>query len=146
MKDTRDLKDKLILLAWITGLLLLISCLWILTLPLQTNYLLRTVNNVLTDNNDSRRLSVYIAGKGSNPGLFGYWYSMHNSSDLMFVFTVFQNGILVPLGAVVSANGNVLELIPLSEHSVQIFDRLPQSVIQMYVRRIEGSAMEGRQR
>ena len=62
------------------------------------------------------------------------------------MFPVFQNGILIPLGAVVSPDGDVQEIIPLSAHSVQIFDRLPQSVIQMYVRRIEGSAMEGRQR
>jgi hypothetical protein len=65
---------------------------------------------------------------------------MHNSPDFVFVFTVFQNGILVPLGAVVSANGSVQEILPLSAHAAQTADNLPQSVLQMYIRRIEAAA------
>jgi hypothetical protein len=132
------MKDKVILFAWITGLLLLISMLWILTGPLQTNYLLRTVNNVFTNNNDTRRLSAYVRQKVPRAGLFGYWFSMHNSQDKMFVFTVFQDGILIPIGAVVSANGTVEEIMPLSAHAVQTFSRLPDSILQIYVSRIEG--------
>ena len=131
------MKDKAVLFAWIAGLLLLISALWIFTQPLQTNYLLRTINNVLISNNDSRRLSAYMQKRAQEPGLFGYWYLMLNSTDQMFVFTVFQNGILIPLGAVVSANGTVEEIIPLSAHARQTFDELPESILQMYVSRIE---------
>ena len=137
------MKDKAILLAWIAGLLLLISLLWILTQPLQTNYLLRTINNVLSNNSDSRRLSSFLRKKAEEPGLFGYWYSLNNSTDQMFVFTVFQNGILIPLGAIVSDNGAVKEIIPLSAHAKQTFAALPGSILQMYVNRIEGTSHGG---
>jgi hypothetical protein len=142
MKKIGDLKDKAILLGWITGLLLLISLLWIITQPVQSYYLMRTVNNVFINNNDTRRLSASVHApfsqqRSEKASLLGYWYSMHNTTDYMFVFAVFQDGIMVPLGAVVSPNGRVNEVIPLSAHAVYVFDRLPQSILQMYVTRIE---------
>jgi hypothetical protein len=131
------MKDKAILLGWITGLLLFISMLWIFTQPLQTNYLLRSINNVFINNNDSRRLSAFYQQKSANAGILGYWYSMYNSTDKMFVFAAFQDGILIPLGAIVTDKGSVDEVIPLSAHAVQIFNTLPNSILQMYVSRIE---------
>ena len=139
------MKDKAILLAWIAGLLLLISILWILTQPLQTTHLLRTINNVLVHNNDSRRLVSLLQQKTQRPGLFGYWYSMYNSTDQMFVFMVFQNGILVPLGAVVTANGIVDEVIPLSSHARHAFGEMPDSILQRYINRIETARPQGRE-
>jgi len=136
------LKDRAILLGWVLGLLFLISFLWIITQPVQSNYLLRTVNNILTNNNDSRRLSVslnkdLIEQKSGNANLLGYWYTMQNSSDLMFVFTIFQDGIMLPLGAIVSPNGTVNEIIPLSAHASYVFDTIPKSILQIYISRIE---------
>jgi hypothetical protein len=137
------MRDNIILLTWIIGFLLLISMLWILTGPLQTNYLLRTVNNVFINNNDSRRLSGYVRQKAPKAGLLGYWFSMHNSQNKIFVFTVFQDGMLAPIGAIVSPDGTVEEMMPLSAHAVQIFNRLPDSILQIYVSRIEVSSMQG---
>ena len=141
--ETNTLKDKAVLLSWIAGLLLLISLLWILTTPLQTRNLLRTVNNVLISNNDSRRLISHLNVKSSKAGLLGYWFMMLNSSDKMFIFTVFQDGILIPLGAVVSDNGKVNDVVPLSAHAVQIFSKLPDSILQIYIQRIETSYAGG---
>jgi len=132
-----DLKDKAILLGWIMGLLLLISLLIIFTVPVQTYYLLRNINNVFINNNDTRRLTAHIHQKPGKAEPFGYWFSMLNSEKRMFVFSFFKDGILIPLGAVVSADGAVEEVIPLSAHAVQAFESLPESLIQMYVRRIE---------
>jgi hypothetical protein len=140
MNISRDLKDRAILLGWIAGLLLLISLLMIISQPLQTYYLLRTINGVLISNDDSRRVSGHLPHKAGKAGLLGYWYSMYNSTDQLFVFTVFQDGILLPLGAVVSANGTVGEVIPLSAHAAQSFDALPASILQIYVTRIEDAA------
>jgi len=142
MNDIRDLKDKAILLGWITGLLIFISLLWILTQPLQAHYILRTVNSSLIAANDSRRVISYSGYNGRKAGLLGYWYLMHNSADQMFVFAIFKDGILVPLGAVTSTDGKVKEIIPLSEHAVQVMDNLPQSILQMYAARIEAEALE----
>jgi len=133
-----EFKDKAVLFGWVAGLLLLISLLVILTVPVQANYLLRNVNSVFMNNNDSRRLTAYIQQKPGKADPFGYWFSMLNSDNRMFVFSVFKDGILIPLGAVVSTNGTVEELIPLSAHAVQAFEALPESIIQMYVKRIEG--------
>jgi hypothetical protein len=131
------IKDKAVLFGWIAGLLLLISMLWILTQPLQGYYLLRSVNSVFINNNDSRRLTEYLPVKSKKAGPFGFWFSMRNTDDRFFVFAVFQNGILVPLGAVVAANGSVNELIPLSAHAVQVFNELPDNILRIYTGRIE---------
>jgi hypothetical protein len=66
---------------------------------------------------------------------------MYNDTDKMFVFTVFQDGILIPLGAIVSSNGTVNEILPLSAHAVQVFDNFPKSVLQTYIDRIEDAAL-----
>jgi len=136
---TYKIKDKAILFGWISGLLLFISLLWILTQPLQAHYLMRSVNSVLASGNDSRRLSSYIH-QSNDTGLFGYWYSMNNTTDMMFVFAVFKDGILIPLGATVTAGFSVLEVVPLSAHALQSFDSLPNSVLQIYINRIESAA------
>jgi hypothetical protein len=132
-----DLKNRAILLGWIMGLLLLISLLIIFTVPVQTYYLLRNINNVFISSNDARRLAAHIQQKPGKAEPFGYWFSMLNSENRMFVFSFFKDGILIPLGAVVSADGAVEEVIPLSAHAVQTFEALPESLVQMYVRRIE---------
>jgi hypothetical protein len=134
------MKDKIILLGWIAGLLLLISVIWILAQPALTFNLLRTVNNVFINNNDARRVSSYLQTKTGKAEIFGYWYSMYNSTNKMFVFTAFHDGILVPFGAVVSSNGTVSEILPLSAHAAQIFDAMPKSVLQMYSNKIEDAA------
>jgi hypothetical protein len=133
----QDLKDKAILSGWIAGLLLLISIIWIVSQTMQANFLMRSINNVLINNNDSRRVLAFIQKNPVKPGLLGYWYSINNSTNQMFVFTVFKDGILVPLGAIVSSDNEVEEVIPLSSHAVQIFDNIPQRVLQVYITRIE---------
>ena len=135
------IRDRAVLFGWTAGLLIIISVIWILCQNLQAGYLLRTVNNVLINNNDSRRLSQYMQVKGGKAGLMGYWYSINSSADLMFIFTVFQDGILSPFGAIVQPDGSVKEIIPLSAHAVQVFDNLSGSTMQMYIKRIEASSI-----
>jgi len=145
LAESIELKDKAILTAWIAGLLLLISLLWALTQGLQTHYLLRTVNSVLINNNDSRRVTAYIQMKKEKADLLGHWYQMYNSQDKMFVFTIFKDGILIPAGAIVSSNGKVDEIIPLSAHAAQVFNDLPDSILKMYANRIEETSQGERE-
>lgn len=135
------MKDKAILLGWVAGLLLLISTLWIFTQRAQAFYLLWTINSVLINNDDSRRVSESLRTKAGKTEALGYWYLMYNSTNKMFVFTVFQDGILIPLGAIVTPNGTVDEILPLSAHATQVFDTIPKSILQMYVNRIEDAAL-----
>jgi hypothetical protein len=135
------MKDKAILLGWIIGLLLLTSVLWISIQSVHAFHILRSVNGVFMNNDDSRRVSKFLPVKAGKAEALGYWYSMNNSLDKMFVFTVLKDGILVPLGAIVSPDGSVNEIMPLSAHAIQIFDRLPKSILQMYTGRIEEAAL-----
>jgi hypothetical protein len=137
MNINHDLKDKVILAGWVMGIIILISIIWVPSQTMQANFLMRTINNVLANNSDSRRVSEFIQKKPVRPGLLGYWYSINNSANQMFVFTVFQDGILVPLGAIVSSDGSVDEIVPLSSHAVQIFNNIPQRVLQIYISKIE---------
>jgi len=139
-----NVKDKAILFAWIVGLLLLISVLWVLTSSVQSKNLIRSVNNVFINNNDDRRVSKYLQHRSGNADLLGYWYSMLNSTDEMFIFGIFQDGILVPLGAVVSQDGKVKDVLPLSAHASQVFTNLPKSILQMYINRIEENKGSGK--
>ncbi|MCL2229695.1 MAG: hypothetical protein FWC01_01220 [Treponema sp.] len=132
------MRDKALFFGWVTGLLLLISLLWILTTPLQASYLMRSANYVLTSNGDSRYLLAHIKDKSTKAGLLGYWFSIQYSDDKMFIFGAFQDGVLIPLGAVVAQTGEVREILPLSAHAVQVFGDLPDSIVKMYTDRIEG--------
>jgi len=135
----RNIKNKALLSGWITGLLLLVCLLWMLTYGPQTHILMRTVNSVFINNNDTRRLSGLMQTKTFSSGLLGYWYLMYGTADKMFVFTIFKDGILLPAGAVVSANG-VNEVIPLSAHAAQVFSDMPESILRMYINRVEDAA------
>jgi len=141
MKNLESIQNKAISFGWVIGLLFFLSLLWFLTQPVQKHYLLRTINNVLIANGDSRRVMDYKGVKDGKTGLFGYWFLMYDSPGSMFVFAAFQDGILIPLGAVVSADGAVEDIIPLSAHAAQITDKLPASVLQVYVTRIEAAAL-----
>jgi hypothetical protein len=150
------IRDRAILLGWIAGLLIAITLIWIVAKPVHARYLMITVNRVFINSGDNRRLSSFIdrpgeksAGNtgasrttqvpwiGRGSGLLGYWYTMSNTQDLMFVFAVFQDGILVPCGAIVSADGKVNEIIPLSAHAERVYNKIPQSVLRIYIQRIE---------
>jgi hypothetical protein len=139
-----ELKDKAILLGWIAGLLLLLTVLWVLTSSVQSNNLLRSINGVFINNDDERRVLKNIQHKAGKADLLGYWYSMLNSTDRMFVFGVFQDGILIPVGAILSENGTVKEILPLSAHASQVYENMPKSILQMYINRIEENKGSGR--
>ena len=140
ISDFKKYKDRAISFGWVLGLLILIALLWILTQPIQANTLLRTVNRVFITAGQPYRIASHLPHTGKNSHFLGFWYSMQNTSDRMFVFAVMQDGILAPLGARVTSNGDVEELIPLSAHAVQIMEKIPQNILQMHIVKIETAA------
>jgi hypothetical protein len=144
MRNFGSIQNKAISFGWVVGLLFLLSLIWILSQPVQKQYLLRTINSVLIANGDSRRVMEYKGVNDGKTGLFGFWFLIYDSPGSMFVFAAFQDGIFVPFGAVVSADGGVEDIIPLSAHAAQIADKLPASVLQVYVTRIEAAALLNR--
>ena len=131
------IKDRAILFGWIAGLLIITAVIWVIVKPLHARYLMTAVNRVFINTGYSHRLSSYMDAPSGKAGLLGYWYKMNNTNDLLFVFAVFQNGIFVPCGAIVSYDGKVNEIIPLSAHARQVFNNVPQSLMRIYIQRIE---------
>ncbi|MCL2066111.1 MAG: hypothetical protein FWG99_01440 [Treponema sp.] len=131
------IKNRLILTGLIVGLLILICLIWIFSRPLQTQYLMRTINRNLIASEYSGRLASPLDKPKGNFNLLGYWYSIVDSSDTMFVFTVFNDGILIPYGARISVTGEVMEIMPLSFHARQVHENIPESFIRIYKQRIE---------
>ena len=138
------IRDRAVFFGWIAGLLIAIALIWIAAKPLHARYLMVTVNKVLINSGDDRRLSSYLEGPKGN-GMLGYWYTMTGTNDLMFVFAIFQEGILVPCGAIVKDDGEVGEIIPLSAHAGQVFNKIQKNVMRIYIQRIEAAAHPGGQ-
>jgi diphthamide synthase subunit DPH2 len=147
MKHSGKIQEKAILYGWVVLILFLMSLLWAVTTGAQKHNLLRSVNSVLVASGETKRISDYSGPHIGKAGLLGYWYSIINSQDKMFVFTVFQDGILIPLGASVTAAGSVYEIIPLGAHAVQVMEKMPESILKIYITRIEAAylaaSMEG---
>ncbi|MDR1858015.1 MAG: hypothetical protein LBQ69_00935 [Treponema sp.] len=137
------LKDRAIFLGWIAGLALLASLAWSLSFQFRSACLMRSANRVLVSMKDDLHLSAPLAVPFAAPGPLGCWYSLVNSNSRFFVFAIMRDGILVPCGAEVSETGEVTRLVPLGSHARKVMSRIPQGVIQVYVRRIESAVAKG---
>ena len=135
-----ELRNKAIFLGWIAGIFLAGLLLWSLTQGLQVHYLLRAVNRVLIAREDPRRLAAPLFKRSISTNPMGVWYSMIDSDLGMFVSAIMWEGALIPCGALVTAQGQVTDLIPLSGPARQLLDRIPQGIVKLYIRRIEAAA------
>jgi hypothetical protein len=133
-------KDRLILLGWIAGLLLAASLVWSLTFPYRAASLMRTVNKVLDAAGDARITLAPLPGRFAKPSPMGVWYSIHGTDSLFFVFAVMNEGILVPCGVEINKDGKAADIVPLGNYARQVIGRIPRGVIQVYLRRIESAA------
>jgi len=131
------LKDRAILAGWIVGLVLVASLAWSLTFGFRLNVLMRAANRALVAVEDTRRLSEPLPRAFQTREFLGGWYTVAGSDSLFLVFAIMRDGILVPHGAEVSAEGRVLEMVPLGYHARQVADRLPRGLVDVYARRIE---------
>jgi hypothetical protein len=140
---TSALKDRAILLGWIAGLIVAAALLWSFTFSFRAAGLMRSANRALTELGDERRLSAPLSRPSNGQFPLGCWYTVERSTSTFFVFTVMRDGILVPLGAEISAEGRVREILPLGNHARQVFERIPQGLVNVYTRRIESVAAPG---
>jgi len=143
------LRDRLIFIGWVVGLILIASLLWSLSFSFRARCLMQPVNKTLAIMEDERRLSVPLARHTAQPAPLGCWYYLAGNSDepeteagkLFFVFAIIRDGIMVPCGAEITEQGNVAEIIPLGSHARQVMGRIPQGIIQVYTERIESAAL-----
>jgi len=133
------LKDRAILAGWIAGLALAVALLWSLTLPMRLGVLMDAANGALASAGDPRRLSGHSPRQFQRGELLGGWYYLAGSDSRFFVFAIMRDGILVPHGAEVCAEGRVVEMVPLGGHARQSADRIPQGFFDAHARRIEAA-------
>jgi len=136
-------KDRLILIGWFAGLLLAASLAWSLSFPYRAHSLMKSVNNALKAAGDTRLLASSLPGRYARPAPMGFWYKLYQSDSLFFVFVIMNEGILVPCGIEINKDGKAVGLVPLGSHARQLIGRIPQGVIQVYLRRIESAASAG---
>jgi len=142
MKDlTSVLKDRAIFVGWIAGLVLVAALLWSFSFSLRSTSLLRSTNKILISMGDNRRLAAPLLRPVAGPVPLGCWYRLYESDSLFLVFSIMQGGILVPCGAEIAENGEVVEVIPLGSHAQQVMDTIPGNLVQIYVHRIETAAV-----
>jgi hypothetical protein len=135
------LKDTGVLMGWILSLVLIGGLLWFFTQPLRTSLIIRSVNRVLASSNESRRLDAAVSPRGlsGRQAQLGSWYTLEKDDGRAVVFPMMSDGILASFIAILSPEGTVDVLLPLSVNSVRILPRLSRGTIETYIRRIEGS-------
>jgi hypothetical protein len=133
-------KDRLILLGWIAGLLIAASLAWSLTFNYRAASLMRSVNRALEAAGDERLIYLPLSGRFVRKAPMGLWYRLYESDSLFFVFVIMREGILVPCGVEVNKDGKAVDIVPLGSHARQVIGRIPQGVIQVYIQRIESAA------
>jgi hypothetical protein len=136
-------KDRLILLGWIAGLLLAASLAWSLSFPYRSAFLMRSVNKSLEAAGDTRKVLSPLPRGFTKLALMGFWYRLYETDSIFFVFAIMNEGILVPCGVEISGDGKAVGIVPLGSHARQIIGRIPQGVIQVYISRIESAAVKG---
>ena len=139
------LKDILIFVAWIAGLLLAGGLCWSLTRSVRSDFLLNSINRALSGMGDYRRLEAPIA-----PGAFrsdrtigpisrqGSWFSLDGEADRLLFFTLMADGTFFPCAAIVNPQGRVKEIISLSSRGEKTLSHVSPGIIRLYIRRIEG--------
>jgi hypothetical protein len=138
------LKDSAVFVGWIAGLILIGALCWFLTQNLRSQFLLRSVNRALTQVEESKRfgdLGVPIGFKDleKDTPRIGSWFTVKGREGYrVLVFSLISGANFLPCAAVVNAGGRVEDIVPLSSHGAKSFKEVPQGVLQLYIRRIEG--------
>ena len=148
-------KDALMLVGWIAGLILIAGLCWFLTQSVRSRFLGNAVNRVLEESGDSRRL-----GEPVSPGMYdsfgmGAWYTVTGESSrpagnsggnfsdraMIFIFTFIGEGTFFPCAAVVKPGAGVQEFIPLNSHGVKMMKLISPGTLKIYAQRIEGDKL-----
>jgi hypothetical protein len=143
-KISPTVKDRLILLGWFAGLLLAASLAWSLSFPYRAHSLMQSVNKALEMAGDTRIIFSPLPRGLTKPSLMGFWYKLYESDSAFFVFVIMNEGILVPCGVEINKDGKAVDIVPLGSHARQLIVRIPQGVIEIYLRRVESAVSAGR--
>jgi hypothetical protein len=125
--------------AWIGGLVLTGILLWALTGSLRSQIIVRSANKVLERSDVPHRLDKAIGalGKPGRAMQLGFWFTLRNSGGRAVVFPLMTGPNTAAAMALLSPEGKVESLVPLSTGAAQLFEGLPAGTVQLYIRRAE---------
>jgi hypothetical protein len=124
---------------WIGGLILTGILLWGLTGSLRSQIVAASANKVLERSGISHRLdkATGALGKPGRAMQMGSWFTLRNAGGRAVVFPLMTGPNAAAAMALLSPEGKVESLVPLSTGAIQLFERLPAGVVQLYIRRAE---------
>ena len=146
-------KDPLLLLGWITVFILIAGLSWHFTQPMRNRLMLNSVNRVLEQSGEDRKLGKPLDSAGEQFGslLMGSWFSVIDPAQSGFpetggqpgeanayVFAFIAGGTIFPCAAIITPDGKAEEFIPLNSHGEKVLKQLSPEVLGIYARRIEG--------
>ena len=138
LKDKTYLKESLIIAGWICGLIILSGLCWYFTHPVRNRIQINSINQVLEQSGNPGRIIERIQGRNRAGGLGSYYTFTGNSSA--FVFTFIGEGAFFPCAAILAADGEVVEIIPLNRSGQRFMERASPQVINIYLNRIMGGS------
>lgn len=138
-----DKRDMLLCLAWMGAVCIIGGLVWFFTQSYRTRLLIESATKTLSRN------SIYLLIEeppffSGNPSMEGQWFTLNNSSDLIYVFNLIHGGNTAACAALTGKDGGVIAIYPLGSNSNQIIEELPPPVYRFYVNRIEQSAQRRR--
>jgi outer membrane protein OmpA-like peptidoglycan-associated protein len=142
------LKSTGIFAGWIAGILVVGGLVLGFTQNIRDQSLKNSVNTVLAELRDPRQLDQVIPDNElpKNMSNLGTWFTRAGSDNRLLVFSIMNEGIPVPCLAELTTDGTVSELIPLNGHSRQVLKNLPKGTLNVYLNRIEATAVLERAR
>jgi len=142
LRESTTFKDTLILLAWITSILIIANVCWYTTQGLRDRLTIRAVNRVFIQTGDSRRLLEPTSPEWKASLLTGTWFTMQDETPVRkkaLVFSFIGEGTFFPCIAVMTQDGKVADIIPLSSHGEKVLKRISPGILRLYTKRIEGA-------
>ena len=135
LKESIALKDILIILGWIAGLVIISSLCWFFTQSVRNRFLINAVNQVLEQSGDYRRVLEPVSRGSSRSHGLGRWYYFSDETRV-YIFTFIGEGTFFPCAAVKTEEGRIEEFIPLSRHGQRMFARISVEIFNIYSKRI----------
>jgi hypothetical protein len=135
--DVLKFKEPGIFGGWLLGIFLLGGLLWYYTQDVRARVMIRSVNLVLEAQDEPRRLQDPLIPRLTPEQ--GIRFSLVNAQGLAVVFSIISDGAFVPFAAMISPEGKVEKLVPLTGNSLRMADRLPRETIAIHIRRIEAA-------
>ena len=134
------IKDTLILFGWITAIITIAAIFWFFTQTHINRNTIRAVNRVLEQSGDSRRLTGPCPIGNSGSLFTGSWFTIEETAldnTRALVFSFFSDGTFFPSLALVTAEGELKDFIPLSKHGQRVINQISPTVLSIYARRFE---------